>query len=186
MSSTSTTSTPSFDRHMGRVKWFNNKAGYGFITVKQNGVDTDIFVHHSDVMVVNEQYKYLVQGEYVEFLIINYTEGAQHQYKAAEVSGINSGKLMCETRNDFRQMKTTPLEPSTSRSSSAPTPRASSMPSESTQPWKFAQKPSRQGSTDQRQGSSAGRGGSSRGGRGGRGRGVSRESAQESVGQGAV
>ena len=28
---------------------------------------TDVFVHHSDVNVVNQQYKYFVQGEYVEF-----------------------------------------------------------------------------------------------------------------------
>ena len=71
MSSALLTSTPSVDRHMGRVKWFNNKAGYGFITVTRDGTETDIFVHHSDVMVVNEQYKYLVQGEYVEFIIIS-------------------------------------------------------------------------------------------------------------------
>ena len=39
------------DRTQGRVKWFNNKAGYGFITVvsddKEKYHDHDIFVHHS-------------------------------------------------------------------------------------------------------------------------------------------
>ena len=37
---------------LGRVKWFNNKAGFGFITVTdgpQSG--TDIFVHHSSINV---------------------------------------------------------------------------------------------------------------------------------------
>ena len=52
----------------GRVKWFNNKAGYGFITVtsgEHTGVD--VFVHHSVIHVGSEQYRYLVQGEYVIF-----------------------------------------------------------------------------------------------------------------------
>jgi len=54
--------TPS-ERLVGRVKWFNNKAGYGFITVTDGDrAGRDIFVHHSDVVVGSEQYKYLVQG----------------------------------------------------------------------------------------------------------------------------
>ena len=33
---------------IGRVKWFNNKAGYGFITVTDGSRSgTDVFVHHS-------------------------------------------------------------------------------------------------------------------------------------------
>ena len=44
----------------GRVKWFNNKAGYGFITVTSkdhNG--EDVFVHHTAIQVKQEQYRYL-------------------------------------------------------------------------------------------------------------------------------
>ena len=35
-------------RHIGNVKWFNNKAGFGFITMGEN-TDTpkDIFAHYS-------------------------------------------------------------------------------------------------------------------------------------------
>ena len=178
MSSTSGTSTSSVDRQLGRVKWFNNKAGYGFLTANQDGTDTDIFVHHSDVMVANEQYKYLVQGEYVEF-VINQTNEGPHKFKAAEITGIKGGKLMCETRNEFRQMKTdVSLEASTPRVNSR---SSSSMPSESTQPWKFAQK------TEGAQGRGAqGRGAQGRGaqGRGAQGRGAQGRGAQGRGAQG--
>lgn len=98
--------TPS-NRLVGRVKWFNNKAGYGFITVTDGDRSgSDVFVHHSGVVVGSEQYKYLVQGEYVSFTL-THTPGGTHEYQAGDVSGINGGKLMCETRREFRQTRTT-------------------------------------------------------------------------------
>jgi CspA family cold shock protein len=99
---TNTPGTSSAERMTGRVKWFNNKSGYGFITVT-DGPRTggDIFVHHSAVLVSSQQYKYLVQGEYVEFKFTT-TEGGAHDVQAADVSGIKGGKLMCETRNETR------------------------------------------------------------------------------------
>jgi cold shock CspA family protein len=86
----------------GRVKWFNNKAGYGFITVTDGlRSGTDVFVHHSSVNVSDQQYKYLVQGEYVQFTLSTVSTGS-HQFQASSVSGINGGKLMCETRHEFK------------------------------------------------------------------------------------
>ena len=100
------TTSSSTDRFMGRVKWFNTKTGYGFITVTDGDKSgSDIFVHHSAVIVSSEQYKYLVQGEYVEFTI-SHTEGGTHEYQAGDVSGIKGGKLMCETRKEFRDTRT--------------------------------------------------------------------------------
>lgn len=87
---------------LGRVKWFNNKAGYGFITVTDTG--KDIFVHHSGINVGHEQYRYLVQGEYVQFYL-DKTPGGTHSVQAKNVCGINNGMLMCETRRDLKQSR---------------------------------------------------------------------------------
>ena len=106
-SSSSSTST----RLTGRVKWFNNKTGFGFITAlgDSEGVKegSDVFVHHSAVKVSQEQYRYLVQGEYVEFVLSNLTASgdataSKHQFQAADVSGVKGGKLICETRWESR------------------------------------------------------------------------------------
>jgi cold shock CspA family protein len=106
MSSDAPVVTPSLvlssDRSTGRVKWFNNKAGYGFISVVSNDTTSDVFVHHSNLVVSAEQYKYLVEGEYVTFTLVH-TPGKEHEYQAGDVSGINGGKLMCETRRENRQ-----------------------------------------------------------------------------------
>ena len=90
---------------LGRVKWFNNKAGYGFITVTDGTHSgTDVFVHHSAINVENQQYKYLVQGEYVEFDHIK-TDSDKHEWQASKVSGVRGGKLMCETRNEVKSAR---------------------------------------------------------------------------------
>ena len=87
----------------GRVKWFNNKAGYGFITITDGEKSgTDVFVHHSRVVVSSEQYKYLVQGEYVEFELSDLENDDKHEFQASNVRGVRGGKLMCETRNENR------------------------------------------------------------------------------------
>jgi cold shock CspA family protein len=83
----------------GKVKWFNSRAGYGFITVvSEEHKDEDIFVHHSSVKCSTEQYKYLIQGEYVNFVLTE-TNDSQHKYQADNVTGVCGGTLMCETRS---------------------------------------------------------------------------------------
>uniref|UniRef100_A0A6C0I7R4 CSD domain-containing protein n=1 Tax=viral metagenome TaxID=1070528 RepID=A0A6C0I7R4_9ZZZZ len=95
-------SDSSAEKFTGRVKWFNNKAGYGFITVTDGPKSgSDVFVHHSSIKVDSEQYKYLVQGEYIEFSLSTVASD-KHECQATEVSGIKGGKLMCETRNETR------------------------------------------------------------------------------------
>lgn len=90
-------------RSSGRVKWFNNKQGYGFVTVGQGErKDEDVFVHHTALRTGEEQYRYLVQGEYVEFGWTQADSG-DHAWQATDVTGMLGGKLMCETRNEARQ-----------------------------------------------------------------------------------
>lgn len=92
----------------GRVKWFNNKAGFGFITVIDDSehASMDFFVHHSAVNVEDKQYRYLVQGEYVEFDLMK-SGGEKHLWQATKVTGIRGGKLMCETRTETKVFKET-------------------------------------------------------------------------------
>jgi len=91
----------------GRVKWFNNRAGYGFITVSSGDhKNEDVFVHHSAVQVRQEQYRYLVQGEYVDFKLCAVNDES-HKWQAGEVSGVDGEKLMCETRLESRTTRST-------------------------------------------------------------------------------
>ena len=54
----SETSVKSEEVFLGRIKWFNNKSGDGFITITDGiRAGNDIFVHHSGIIVSNEQYK---------------------------------------------------------------------------------------------------------------------------------
>lgn len=56
----------------GRVKWFNNEKGYGFIDYKEG---EDIFVHYSAIN--HDGYKSLSEGQYVEFNLLETTKGYQ-------------------------------------------------------------------------------------------------------------
>jgi hypothetical protein len=86
--------TISAESYMGVVKWFNNKTGYGFITcLEKEYQHKDIFVHHSALMPYNDQYKYLIPGEYVQFHI-KHQPNNKHSISATNVSGILGGNLL--------------------------------------------------------------------------------------------
>lgn len=56
----------------GRVKWFNNEKGYGFIDYPGG---EDIFVHYSAIK--QDGYKTLSEGQIVEFDLIETAKGLQ-------------------------------------------------------------------------------------------------------------
>jgi len=56
----------------GRVKWFNDQKGFGFIEVAG---EKDVFVHHSSIR--GEGFKSLREGDEVEFDISQGAKGPQ-------------------------------------------------------------------------------------------------------------
>ena len=66
---------------LGKVKWFNNEKGYGFI---EYGDNEDIFVHYSAIEL--DGYKTLSEGNIVRYELIETDKGLQ----AKRVQQINS------------------------------------------------------------------------------------------------
>ncbi len=59
------------ERHMGTVKWFDNRKGYGFI--QRDNVEDDVFVHFREIR--GEGFKTLYEGQRVEFGLITRDKG---------------------------------------------------------------------------------------------------------------
>lgn len=63
---------PPVATYKGKVKWFNNAKGYGFIG-RDDG--PDVFVHYSAIQL--DGYKTLKEGDDVEFDIVQGQKGPQ-------------------------------------------------------------------------------------------------------------
>jgi len=61
-------------RETGKVKWFNNSKGYGFIERASGG---DVFVHHTAIQA--DGYRTLEEGQQVEFTVVQGPKGLQAQ-----------------------------------------------------------------------------------------------------------
>ncbi len=61
-------------KETGRVKWFNDSKGYGFIS-RDNG--PDVFVHHSAIQ--GDGFRSLAEDQAVEFEVVQGPKGAQAQ-----------------------------------------------------------------------------------------------------------
>ena len=82
-------------KHIGQVKWFNNKIGYGFLTILNEDKDKDVFVHHMNIKPLESNYRTLKIGEFVEFELDDKCEG-QHNEQAVNVTGICGRELQCD------------------------------------------------------------------------------------------
>ena len=56
---------------LGKVKWFDRKKGYGFISAEE--ADGDIFVHYSSIN--GDGFKALTEGDDVQFELIQGPKG---------------------------------------------------------------------------------------------------------------
>ena len=65
----------------GKVKWFNDQKGYGFITPEDGS--KDLFVHHSGI--IADGFKSLFENQAVEFDTVQSEKGP----KAANVKPIS-------------------------------------------------------------------------------------------------
>ncbi len=72
---------------IGKVKWFDRKKGYGFIST--NDSEEDIFVHYSSIN--GDGFKALLEGEDVQFELKDGPKGlqAQNVMRMDSVSGGN-------------------------------------------------------------------------------------------------
>jgi len=60
-------------RQTGKVKWFNENKGYGFILSDEG--QRDIFVHYSEIR--DDGYRTLAEGETVEYEMMDSPKGPQ-------------------------------------------------------------------------------------------------------------
>lgn len=58
------------ERQQGKVKWFNDAKGFGFIEVEDGN---DVFVHHSAIQ--SEGFRTLNEGQLVEFEVVQGQKG---------------------------------------------------------------------------------------------------------------
>jgi len=60
------------EKETGKVKWFNNAKGYGFIERNSGG---DVFVHHTAIQMGG--FRTLAEGEAVSFIVTTGPKGLQ-------------------------------------------------------------------------------------------------------------
>ena len=68
---------------IGRVKWFNEAKGFGFI---QRDEGTDVFVHYSAIQ--GDGFKSLAEGQEVEFDLYDGVKGPQAQNVTRLANGV--------------------------------------------------------------------------------------------------
>lgn len=92
--------------HLGQVKWFNRRRGYGFIKIlksdnvgdsDENFIGKDVFVHQSHIKPHKSTFRSLEENEYVEFGL---SLDDKNTTQAVSVTGVMGGSLLCDAYAD--------------------------------------------------------------------------------------
>ncbi|MFZ5935315.1 cold shock domain protein CspD [Pseudomonas putida] len=83
----------------GKVKWFNNAKGYGF--VNEEGKAEDLFAHYTAIMM--DGYKTLKAGQSVEFEIIQGPKGL-HAIKIIDAATAAAAKAVGQSEDETVQV----------------------------------------------------------------------------------
>lgn len=105
----STMDSTSTRRNM-RVRWFDQRKGYGFLVPPNQALETDskeetVFVYHNQIRTFYKDniFRMLFAGEYVSCEISTDEAG---RTVANQVAGIDDGPLLCEVRAMNSQTRT--------------------------------------------------------------------------------
>ena len=86
------------EKNIGRIKWFNNKKGFGFLSNCET--NEDVFIHHSGISLGEEAlssdvniFKTVIEGEYVSY---EKQIDEENRTVAKNVTGVLGGPLLCE------------------------------------------------------------------------------------------
>jgi CspA family cold shock protein len=79
---------------VGKIKWFNDRKGFGFI---EGGDNQDIFVHHTAI--ITDGYRTLEDGDIVEYECLPGPKGV----KALSVRRIASARQASTAQSDTRR-----------------------------------------------------------------------------------
>jgi cold shock CspA family protein len=118
-------SQTSSESYVGQVKWFNNRLGYGFITIisECGRKNEDVFVHQQHIIPKTSEYRSLQQGEYVSFNLgktDSEGESSKHDSQALNVTGVYGGTLMCD-----QVVRRTPVSHQNGETAQTPNPQHS-------------------------------------------------------------
>ena len=81
-------------KFLGRVKWFRNNLGYGFVTIVTPGVPEtgrDVFVHQSNITPLVSTYRTLIKDEYISLDL-----SSEDNSQALNIRGVCGGPLRCD------------------------------------------------------------------------------------------
>ena len=94
---------------IGKVKWFNNAKGYGFVLPEEGG--EDLFVHYSAIQM--DGYKTLKAGQDVQFDIVEGPKGL-HAVNIQDLGGNESESSDLGVSVDFDVVDHSPVDDDTS------------------------------------------------------------------------